>query len=59
MELGWQIFAGLLPSVGVGWLFYKIMKALIEADRNERQEQAKWHREAQAASAGAGNTTDQ
>lgn len=42
MSLAWQIVAGLLPSIGVGWLFYKVMKAIIEGDRNERLAQSRW-----------------
>lgn len=36
-SIWWPYVAGLLPSIGIGWIFYKIMKALVEADRNERQ----------------------
>ncbi len=45
MSLAWQIVAGLLPSIGIGWLFYKIMKAIIEGDRNERLAQSRWEAE--------------
>ncbi|MBW3084817.1 hypothetical protein KEM60_01006 [Austwickia sp. TVS 96-490-7B] len=32
----------LAPSVGIGFLFYKVMKAVLEGDRNERLAQARW-----------------
>lgn len=32
----------LLPTIGVGALFYFVMKAIIEADRRERVAQATW-----------------
>lgn len=49
MSLAWQIVAGLLPSIGVGWLFYKVMKAIIEGDRNERLAQSRWEASQDAA----------
>lgn len=39
----------LLPTIGVGALFYFIMKAIIEADRRERVAQASWRSEHEAA----------
>ncbi len=51
MSLAWQIVAGLLPSIGVGWLFYKIMKAIIEGDRNERLAQSQWEAAERASAA--------
>jgi hypothetical protein len=40
----------LLPTVGVAWLFYIIIKNILEGDRRERIALAKWdaEREAQA-----------
>ena len=38
MDLLWQIAIALLPSVGIGFIFYKIIKAIVEGDRNERLE---------------------
>ncbi|MEO7130865.1 MAG: hypothetical protein ABIZ07_05765 [Dermatophilaceae bacterium] len=35
----------LLPTVGIGALFYVIMKNILEADRSERLAQAKWEAE--------------
>ncbi len=35
---GWQaVLAALLPSVGVGLIFWFAMRAIINADRSERQ----------------------
>ena len=35
---GWQaVLAALLPSVGVGLIFWFAMRAIIHADRSERQ----------------------
>lgn len=45
MSLLWAIVLALAPSIGVGFLFYKIMKAIIEGDRNERLAQSRWERE--------------
>ena len=32
----------LVPTVGVSWLFYVIIKNILEGDRRERIAQAKW-----------------
>jgi len=32
----------LVPTVGVAWLFYVIIKNILEGDRRERIAQAKW-----------------
>ena len=37
--------AALLPSFGVGYLFYWIIRYMIEADRSERKAMAKWNAE--------------
>jgi len=37
--------AALLPTVGVAFLFYWIIRYMIEADRSERKAMAKWNRE--------------
>lgn len=33
---GWMILAALLPSIGLLYLFFVIIKHMIEADRRER-----------------------
>lgn len=46
--------AALLPTIGVAFLFYFIMKFILEGDRRERLAQARWEaseRSAQAQSA--------
>jgi hypothetical protein len=41
----------LLPTVGVAWLFYVIIKNILEGDRRERIAQAKWESDRAADSA--------
>ncbi len=36
------IVLALAPSVGIGYLFYRIMRALLEGDRNERLAHSQW-----------------
>jgi hypothetical protein len=36
METFWAVIAGLIPSVGVGLLFWFAMRKIVRADRNER-----------------------
>jgi len=36
VSLAVQILAGLLPSVGVGFLFFIVIRSLVQADRRER-----------------------
>jgi hypothetical protein len=35
----------LFPSIGIGFLFYLVIKAMIEGDRRERAATAKWEKE--------------
>jgi hypothetical protein len=35
----------LIPSAGVGVLFYLVIKAMIEGDRRERAAHARWEKE--------------
>lgn len=37
--------AALLPTVGVAFLFYLVIKYIIEADREERKALARWNKE--------------
>lgn len=37
--------AALLPTAGVAFLFYIVIKAMVEGDRRERQAHAKWDAE--------------
>ncbi len=36
------IVLALAPSIGIGYLFYRIMRALLEGDRNERLAHSQW-----------------
>ena len=39
---GWQaVLAALVPSIGVGLLFWWAIRAVVNADRNERRAQAR------------------
>lgn len=49
MHVFWEILAGLLPSIGIGYLFYRIMRTLLEGDRKERAAYARWQAEHDAA----------
>lgn len=33
---GWMVLAALLPSIGLLYLFYVVMKHMVEGDRRER-----------------------
>lgn len=44
-----EILAGLLPSIGIGYLFYRIMRVLLEGDRKERAAYARWQAEHDSA----------
>jgi len=41
----WPYLAALIPVVGVGWLFWLVMKSLVEADRRERRAHSQWERQ--------------
>lgn len=41
----WPYAAALLPTVGVAFLFYWIIRYMIEADRSERKALAQWNAE--------------
>ncbi|MEP7161065.1 MAG: hypothetical protein ABI746_08165 [Dermatophilaceae bacterium] len=36
------IVLALAPSVGIGYLFYRVMRALLEGDRAERLAHSRW-----------------
>jgi predicted permease len=50
MEGFWLGFAALVPSIGVGVLFYFVMRFVLRADKNERAQLAELEREAQQES---------
>lgn len=39
----WPYAAALIPTVGVAFLFYWIIRYMIEADRSERNALARWN----------------
>ena len=41
----WPYIAALIPSVGVGVLFWIVIKNMIEGDRKERLAHSQWERE--------------
>ncbi len=45
----WPYAAALLPTTGLAYLFYVVMKHILEGDRRERAAQREW--EAQQAAA--------
>lgn len=45
MDQFWAIVVAIVPSIGVGFLFYKVMRAIIEGDRNERLAHSRWEAE--------------
>ena len=51
----------LLPSAGVAFLFYLVIKAMLEGDRSERLAHSKWEagQEQSASSAGPSNNVDE
>ena len=46
---GWMILAALLPSAGLLYLFYVVMKHMVEGDRRERAAQRAADRSAERA----------
>ncbi|WP_277211324.1 hypothetical protein [Isoptericola croceus] len=49
MSTLWAVIAGLIPSIGVGLLFWLVMRKIIRADRNERAALERHDAEARAA----------
>lgn len=56
MNIG-PVLAALLPSVGIGLIFWLVMRALMNADRTERAALARMDAE-EKATAKAGNATE-
>ncbi len=46
---GWMIVAALIPSIGLLFLFWVILKHLLEGDRRERAAIRRWEAEQDAA----------
>ncbi len=45
LEGAWGVLAALLPSLGLLYLFWVIMKHILEGDRRERAAQRLWEAE--------------
>jgi hypothetical protein len=45
----WPYIAALIPSAGVGFLFYIVIKNMVEGDRKERLAHSQWDREHNSA----------
>jgi hypothetical protein len=43
----WPYVAALIPSAGIAFLFYVVIKHMIEGDRRERLAQSQWEAEQQ------------
>ncbi|WP_264031608.1 hypothetical protein [Cellulosimicrobium sp. SH8] len=48
----WPVVSALIPSIGVGVLFYFAMRAIVRADRNERAALARLDAEQESAADG-------
>lgn len=48
----WPTVAALIPSIGVGVLFYVAMRAIVRADRNERAALARLDAEQESGTGG-------
>jgi len=48
----------LLPSAGVAFLFYLVMKAMLEGDRRERLAHSKWEAEQDRSASTSGQSGD-
>ena len=51
LDSTWGIVAALLPSIGLLYLFWGIMKHILEGDRRERAAQRLWEAQQDAAAA--------
>ena len=54
----WLAIAALLPTAGVAFLFYVVIKAMVEGDRRERLAHSKWEAEQGRARKGNDNSGD-
>jgi hypothetical protein len=45
MNAPWSYIAALIPSAGVAFLFWLVIKNMIEGDRKERLAHSQWERE--------------
>lgn len=49
MDTALPYLLAVVPTIGVGTLFYYVMKNILEGDRRERLAQAKWEAEQDAS----------
>ncbi|MCH8613904.1 lysyl-tRNA synthetase [Arsenicicoccus dermatophilus] len=54
MDMVWKVFVALAPTVGVLFIFWHVMKSILEGDRRERIAHAQWEREQDRAAEGVG-----
>lgn len=59
MDQAWAIVIAIVPSIGVGFLFYKVIRTIIESDRNERLAHSRWEAEQDARAARLESSGDQ
>lgn len=55
----WPYIETLIPSIGLLYLLYVILKHMMEADRRERIAHAQWERSEEAAAAAVPEVSDQ
>lgn len=54
----WQIFIALAPTAGLLFIFYLVIKGILEGDRRERLAHAQWERERAARSGDGAEQVD-
>lgn len=57
-DSAWPVVAALIPSAGLLFLFYVIMKRIVEADRRERAAERRWDAERAASGKKSDNSPD-
>jgi threonine/homoserine/homoserine lactone efflux protein len=58
MESVMPYVLAIVPTVGVGVLFYFVIKSILEGDRRERLAQARWEAEHDRRATAAGTSSD-
>ena len=56
MSSFWPYLAALIPSAGVGVLFWIVIKNMVEGDRKERLAHSQWERQHQSPESPPENT---
>lgn len=59
MDVVWPYIETLIPSIGLLYLLYVILKHMMEADRRERIAHAQWERAEEAAAAAPAEVSEQ